>query len=158
MGALKLDGGNGLVGDGIGNDGIVSRDNQGGPKRGYSKVGGAVKMRVVQTEVAYGDLFPDSPVLKYGDIRLLPQTLRGWNATDRSFSGLTLNAGRFVSNSDRTEANHGGHLGTAYGGRQTNSDLVSYYGGIYRGISNVNIKLFSSELDKIWNQQFASID
>lgn len=158
MGALKLDGGNGRVGDGIGNGGIVSRDNQGDPKSGYSKAGGALKMRVGHTELAYGDLFPDSPVLKYGDIRLLPQTLRGWNATDRSFDGLTLNAGRFVSSSDRAQPNHGGHLGTAYSGRQTNSDFVIYYGGVYTGINNVKIKLFGSELDDIWNQQFASID
>ncbi|WP_321848112.1 OprD family porin [Pseudomonas paraveronii] len=158
MGALKLDGGKGRVGDGIGNGGIVSRDNQGDPKSEYSKAGGALKMRIANTELAYGDLFPDSPVLKYGDIRLLPQTLRGWNVTDRSFAGLTLNAGRFVSSSDRAATNHGGQLGTAYGGRQGGSDFVSYYGGIYTGIKDVKIKLFGSELDNIWNQQFASIE
>lgn len=158
MGALKLDGGNGRVGDGIGNGGIVSRDNQGDPKSGYSKAGGALKMRIANTELAYGDLFPDSPVLKYGDIRLLPQTLRGWNLTDHSFSDLTLNAGRFVSSSDRAATNHGGQLGTAYAGRRDGADFVSYYGGTYTGINAVKIKLFSSELDNIWNQQFASIE
>lgn len=158
MGALKLDGGNGRVGDGIGNGGIVARDNEGEPKSGYSKAGGAVKMRVGQTELAYGDLFPDSPVLKYGDIRLLPQTLRGVNATDRSFEGLTLNAGRFVSSSDRAQPNHGGYLGTAYSGRQADSKFVSYYGGIYTGFNNLKIKLFGSQLDDIWNQQFASLE
>jgi len=85
MGAIKLDGGKGRVGDGVGNGGIVARDNQGDPKHEYSKAGGAVKMRVGSTELAYGDLFPDSPVLKYGDIRLLPQTLRGWNVTGHTF-------------------------------------------------------------------------
>ena len=158
MGAIKLDGGKGRVGDGIGNGGIVARDNQGDPKHEYSKAGGAVKVRVGSTELAYGDLFPDSPVLKYGDIRLLPQTLRGWNVTDHTFAGLALNAGRFTSSSDRAATNHGGKLGTAYGGRQADSDFVSYYGGIYTGLDNVKIKLFGSELDNIWNQQFASIE
>ncbi|MBH3430165.1 OprD family porin [Pseudomonas alkylphenolica] len=158
MGAVKLDGGKGRVGDGIGNGGIVARDNNGDPKSEFSKAGGAVKMRIASTELAYGDLFPDTPVLKYGDIRLLPQTLRGWNVTDRTFAGLTLNAGRFVSSSDRAQPNHGGHLGTAYGGRQADSDFVSVYGGVYTGINNVKVKLFGSELDDIWNQQFASIE
>lgn len=158
MGALTLDGGNGRVGDGIGNGGIVARDNQGEPKSGYAKAGGAVKVRLASTELAYGDLFPDSPVLKYGDIRLLPQTLRGWNLTDRSVDNLTLNAGRFVSSSDRAQSNHGGQLGTAYAGRQRDADFVSYYGGIYTGLDGVKIKVFGSELDDIWKQQFASID
>lgn len=158
MGALKLDGGNGRAGDGIGNGGLVARDNEGEPKSGYAKAGGAVKMRIANTELAYGDLFPDTPVLKYGDIRLLPQTLRGWNLTDRSFSGLALSAGRFFSSSDRTASNHGGQLGTVYGGRREGADFVSFYGGTYSGIDNVKIKLYGSELDNIWNQQFASIE
>lgn len=158
MGALKLDGGQGRVGDGIGNGGIVARDNEGNPKSEFSKAGGSLKMRIGSTELAYGDLFPDSPVLKYGDIRLLPQTLRGWNFTDRSFDGLILNGGRFTSSSDRAETHHGGQLGTVYAGRRADSDFVSYYGGIYSGFDNVKIKLYGSELDDIWHQQFASIE
>jgi len=40
----------------------------------YSKLGRGVKTRFMDTEIKVGDVFPVSPVVQYGDARLLPDT------------------------------------------------------------------------------------
>lgn len=155
--AVKLDGGNGLVGDGRGIPGLVSRDNDGEPKSQYGKAGGAIKLRAFDTEVRYGDVRPSSPVLNASDIRLLPQTLRGGIFTNTAIEGLTLEGGKLESSSDRNASNHRGDLGTVYGGTFKDADDVVYLGGDYRVSDALKLRLHTSELDDIWTQSFFSV-
>ena len=158
---LKLDGGNGLVGNGVGVPGVVSRSGSnfdGKPKDEYSKLGGALKARFNKTELHYGDVFPSSPVVAASDIRLLPQSLRGWLLKDATFEGLDLQAGKLESSSDRNASNHRGDLGTVYAGRLKDADDVMYVGASYRASDNWSFKLYTSRLDNVWNQSFARVD
>jgi len=68
---VKLDGGDGVVGNGVGGPGLIPRkgDNNGEPKDEWGKAGGAVKVRAFDTVVKYGDVSPTSPVLHAGDSR-----------------------------------------------------------------------------------------
>ncbi|TBU98631.1 outer membrane porin, OprD family [Stutzerimonas kirkiae] len=158
---IKLDGGNGLVGNGVGVPGVVSRkgsDFDGKPQDEFSKLGGALKARIHKTELHYGDVFPSSPVLAASDIRLLPQSLRGWLLKDATFDGLALQAGKLESSSDRAASSHRGDLGTVYGGRLKDADDVAYLGGSYQLNDNWAFKLHTSRLDNVWNQSFARVD
>lgn len=158
---LKLDGGNGVVGNGVGVPGIVSRSGanfDGEPKDEYSKVGAALKVRAFDTEVRYGDVRPTSPVLYASDIRLLPQTLRGLVFRNTSVEGLTLQGGKLESSSDRNASNHRGDLGTVYAGRFKGANDVIYLGGDYVFNDQLSFKLHTSRLDDIWNQSFARFD
>ncbi len=158
---LKLDGGNGTVGNGVGVPGIVSRSGSnfdGEPKDAYGKVGVALKARVLDTELRYGDVSPTSPVLHASDIRLLPQTLRGFMFNDHSLQGLTLQGGKLESSSDRNASNHRGDLGTVYAGRLKGANDVVYLGGDYRFNDQLNLRLHASRLDDVWNQQFFNVD
>ncbi|MFF7063163.1 OprD family outer membrane porin [Pseudomonas sp. NPDC008258] len=158
---LKLDGGNGTVGNGVGVPGIVSRSGSnfdGEPKDAYGKVGVALKARLGDTELRYGDVSPTSPVLHASDIRLLPQTLRGFMFNDHSLQGLTLQGGKLESSSDRNASNHRGDLGTVYAGRLKGANDVVYLGGDYRFNDQLNLRLHASRLDDVWNQQFFNID
>ncbi len=152
--AVKLDGGNGLVGDGRAIPGLVSRDNAGEPKSQYGKAGGAIKLRALDTELRYGDVRPTSPVLRASDIRLLPQTLRGTIFKNTSIEGLTLQGGKLESSSDRNASNHRGDLGTVYGGTFKDADDVTYLGGDYRPNNQLLVRLHTSQLDDIWNQSY----
>lgn len=154
--AVKLDGGNGLVGDGRAIPGLISRDNDGEPKSQYGKAGGAIKLRAFDTELRYGDVRPTSPVLNASDIRLLPQTLRGTLFKNTAIEGLTLQGGKLESSSDRNASNHRGDLGTVYGGTFKDADDVTYLGGDYRLNDALSFKLHTSRLDDIWNQSFFS--
>ncbi|CAI3795885.1 Porin D [Pseudomonas sp. MM221] len=158
---LKLDGGNGTVGNGVGVPGIVSRSGSnfdGEPKDAYGKVGVALKARVLDTELRYGDVSPTSPVLHASDIRLLPQTLRGFMFNDHSLQGLSLQGGKLESSSDRNASNHRGDLGTVYAGRLKGANDVMYLGGDYRLNDQLNLRLHASRLDDVWNQQFFNVD
>ncbi|HFH3921561.1 OprD family outer membrane porin [Pseudomonas aeruginosa] len=158
---VKLDGGNGHVGNGVGVPGIVARsgsDFTGEPKDEYSKLGAAIKVRLLDTELRYGDVRPTSPVLYASDIRLLPQTLRGLMFEDRSLPGLHLQGGRMTSSSDRTASGHDGDLGTVYTGRFKDAGYVEYVGGDYVYDDHLSFKLHTSELDNIWNQSFFRVD
>ncbi|MBB3270540.1 MULTISPECIES: OprD family porin [Pseudomonas] len=158
---LKLDGGNGTVGNGVGVPGIVSRSGSnfdGEPKDAYGKVGVALKARVRDIELRYGDVSPTSPVLHASDIRLLPQTLRGFMFNDHSLQGLSLQGGKLESSSDRNASNHRGDLGTVYAGRLKGANDVVYLGGDYRFNDQLNLRLHASRLDDVWNQQFFNVD
>lgn len=158
---LKLDGGNGVVGNGVGVPGIISRSGEnfdGKPKDYYGKVGGALKVRVLDTELRYGDVRPTSPVLNASDIRLLPQTLRGFIFNNSSLEGLALQGGKLESSSDRNASSHQGDLGTVYAGRFKDADDVVYLGGDYRLNDALSFKLHTSKLDDIWNQSFFRAD
>lgn len=159
--ALKLDGGNGLVGNGVGVPGIVSRSGEnfdGKPKDEYGKVGAALKLRFFDTELRYGDVRPTSPVLHASDIRLLPQTLRGFIFDNRSLAGLHLQGGKLESSSDRNASGHRGDLGTVYAGRFKEANDVLYLGGDYLFNDQLSFKLHTSKLDDIWTQSFFRVD
>ncbi|AVD95312.1 MULTISPECIES: OprD family porin [Pseudomonas] len=158
---LKLDGGNGAVGNGVGVPGIVSRSGSnfdGEPKDSYGKVGAALKVRAFDTELRYGDVSPTSPVLHASDIRLLPQTLRGFIFNNNSLDGLSLQGGKLESSSDRNASNHRGDLGTVYAGRIKGANDVVYLGGDYSFNDQLTLRLHSSRLDDVWNQSFFSVD
>jgi hypothetical protein len=157
---IKLDGGDGVVGNGVGGPGLIPRegDNNGEPKDQWGKAGGAVKLRAFDTVVKYGDVSPTSPVVHASDIRLLPQTLRGLMFDNTSIDGLKVEGGKLTASSDRTGVNHSGDLGTVYGGRLKGADDVQYLGADYRLNDNWSFKLHTSRLDNVWDQSFARVD
>src|SRR3546814_20244567 len=70
----------------------------------YTKIGGAAKIRAFDTVVKVGDVFPSNPVVAAGDSRLLPESFTGVTATNTSFDGLTVQAGRLHAMSQPTRS------------------------------------------------------
>ncbi len=60
----------------------------------YAKAGVTGKLRVAHTQLKYGALLPDMPLLKYNDGRLLPNMFHGAQLTSEEISGLKLSATR----------------------------------------------------------------
>lgn len=159
--AVKLDGGEGLAGNGVAGPGLLSRHGyaaDGPVKDEYGKAGAALKLRAFDTELRVGDVRPTSPLVYASDIRLLPQTLRGAIFHNTSVEGLTLQGGKLDSSSDRNASNHRGDLGTAYAGRFADANDVVYLGADYAPNERLSIKLHASRLDDIWDQQFFRVD
>ena len=92
MGGLRLDGGGGRHGNNL----FPTRGN-GKPETSYSEFGGAIKARLSNTTLKYGDQFVDLPVLSTHDTRLLPETTTGFLITSEEIDGLTLHAGHFTA-------------------------------------------------------------
>ena len=72
MGSLRLDGGSGRTSGSAGN-GLFRNDSDGHPEKSQGKAGAAVKFRISDTVLKYGDQFTASPVFATDDSRLLPE-------------------------------------------------------------------------------------
>lgn len=97
MGAVKLDGGTGHRGTGL-----FAVDSDNNPEKSQGKVGGAVKLRLSDTVLKYGQQFVASPVFATDDSRMLPEVATGTLITSKEIKGLELSAGRFTALSKQT--------------------------------------------------------
>jgi imipenem/basic amino acid-specific outer membrane pore len=91
-GMIKLDSGAGRTGNGM-----FGKDSEGHPEDTQSNVGAAVKFRVSDTVLKYGNQYVASPVFSTDDSRLLPEVATGTLITSKEIKGLELTAGRFTS-------------------------------------------------------------
>lgn len=123
MGSVKLDGGSGRRGNGL-----FANDSDGNPEKSQGKLGGAVKFRLSDTVLKYGQQFVASPVFATDDSRLLPEVATGTLITSKEIKGLELNAGRFTSLSKQTGM-----------GRDSIGGLPDENGNGGKGLTNINI-------------------
>jgi imipenem/basic amino acid-specific outer membrane pore len=123
MGSVKLDGGSGHRGNGL-----FANDSDGNPEKSQGKIGGAVKFRVSDTVLKYGQQFVASPVFATDDSRLLPEVPTGTLITSKEIKGLELSAGRFTSLSKQTGM-----------GRDSIGGLPDENGNGGKGLTNINI-------------------
>jgi len=150
---LKLDTGGGRNGGRSSFDVLpVNRDGE--ARDEYTKLGGAAKVRFLDTVVRVGDVFPASPVVAAGDSRLLPESFRGVTAENTSFEGLTLQAGRLHSMSQPVSSNLRDGFATFYAG-PVDSPWVAYGGGDYAVTDHLSVSLYGSRLKDAWNQYYA---
>ena len=159
---LKLDGGAGHAGSGN-----LPTENNGAQKDEYSTAGAAVKVRVSNTVLKYGNLQPTSPVFALGGSRLLPQTGTGFMLTSEEIKDLFLEAGHFTAARDRTDTYHNGNIGAGYtsyttqdgvSGNKVTSSTADYVGGKYKITDQLSSSLYYGRLQDVWNQYYANLN
>ncbi|MDT3722212.1 OprD family porin [Pseudomonas oryzihabitans] len=148
---LKLDGGPGRRGTG---NLPVHAGNQ--PADDYSRTGAAMKLRLAQTVVRYGQQAPTAPVFAISTSRLLPQTATGWSLASTDVANLLLEAGHFTSATDQVSTNHDGDLWAGYARRR--ADHLDFSGGKYSPVKGVSLSLYAAQLDDIWNQYYGNLN
>lgn len=146
---VQLDSGGGRAGKAR----LLAIDNDGHPKREYSRGGAAVKLRASNTVLAYGEQRVKTPVFSASDSRLLPETFTGWFLTSNEIDRLKLVAGHFNEGTDRNASSHDqGFVVNYSNGRQGNSfDLA---GAVWNPTANVSASLYSSRYQDTWNQHY----
>ena len=150
---LKLDTGGGRNGGRSSFD-VLPVDHDGQARDEYTKVGGAAKVRLFDTVLKVGDVFPANPVVAAGDSRLLPESFRGVTLENTSIKDLTLQAGRLHAMSQPMSSDLRENFVTFYGG-PVDSPWIAYGGGDYTLNEHVSVSLFSSRLKDVWNQYYA---
>ncbi|WP_416146888.1 OprD family porin [Pseudomonas putida] len=150
---LKLDTGGGRNGGRSSFD-VLPVDHDGQARDAYTKVGGAAKVRLYDTVLKVGDVFPANPVVAAGDSRLLPESFRGVTLENTSIKDLTLQAGRLHAMSQPVSSDLRENFVTFYGGA-VDSPWIAYGGGDYTLDEHVSVSLFSSRLKDVWNQYYA---
>ncbi|MHC8376206.1 OprD family porin [Pseudomonas sp. MDT1-16] len=153
MQGIKLDSGDGRSGAG-GTVDIMPYNSKGQPEDTYSKVGGAAKLRLLDTVVKVGDVFPSTPVVAYGDSRLLPESFRGATFANTSIEGLTLQGGRLHAMSQPNSSSMRDGFATFYAG-SVDAPWIAYLGGDYTVNKNVGVSLYTSRFKDVWNQYYA---
>uniref|UniRef100_UPI003C7AB42D OprD family porin n=1 Tax=Pseudomonas veronii TaxID=76761 RepID=UPI003C7AB42D len=152
MVGVKLDSGTGRSG-GKGSFGMLPVDRDNRPEDSYSKVGGAAKLRVLDTVIKAGDVFPLTPVVAYGDSRVLPESFRGVTVQNTSLAGLSLQGGRLSGMSQPNESGMNKSFATFYAG-PVDSPWIGYFGGDYQLNKHLGFSLYSSRLKDAWDQYY----
>ncbi|SDI24384.1 OprD family porin [Pseudomonas panipatensis] len=150
---LQLDSGDGRNG-GSGSFNVLPVDNQGRTESQYAKAGGAAKVRLFDSVLKVGDVFPETPVVHYGDSRLLPESFRGVTLENQSVAGLKLQGGRLHSMSQPSDRKLRDGFATFYGG-PVDSPWIAYLGGDYALTERISVSLYGSRLKDAWNQYYA---
>ncbi|MGP9825336.1 OprD family porin [Ectopseudomonas khazarica] len=96
LSSIKLDGGRGHRGNGL-----FDQAGDGHSEDTQTEVGGAIKFRISDTVLKYGNQEVASPVFSTDDSRLLPEVATGTLVTSNEIAGLELTAGRFTAMSSQ---------------------------------------------------------
>ncbi|MDH1539482.1 OprD family porin [Stutzerimonas stutzeri] len=152
---LKLDSGSGRSGAG-GTVDLLPYNSAGDAEDDFSRVGGAVKARFLGTEIKAGDVFPATPVVHFGDARLLPESFKGVTVVNNSLDDLTLQGGRLHAMSQPNTSNTNDDFVTFYGGG-VDSPWLGYAGGDYSVNENLSLSLYTSRLKDAWDQHYFGV-
>ncbi|MDI1329675.1 OprD family porin [Pseudomonas sp.] len=156
MGAVKLDGGTGHRGTGL-----FAVDSDNNPEKSQGKIGGAVKLRLSDTVLKYGQQFVASPVFATDDSRMLPEVATGTLITSKEIKGLELSAGRFTALSKQTgmardsigglpdeDGNHGKGL----------SDGINIFGASYAFTDNFTGAVAASDAEEYFKKYYINLN
>lgn len=154
---IKLDSGGGRI-----NTGLLPADSDGKAPDSFSRLGGALKLRLSQTELRVGEQTPNLPVLTFSDIRLLPPSYQGATIVSREIDGLTLQGGQFQSGSLLNEAGDGrmhaklGHVPRLATG--TSSDRFNFAGAEYAfSDKRTSVAAWYAQLEDIYQQRYYNL-
>ena len=147
---LKLDGGKGHSGTGL-----LPVDSSGRSEPNYSSAGGAFKLKVSRTTLAFGEMTVETPVFDTSDKRLQPEYATGLLFNSREIDNVNLTAGHFTAfkNQD-SSSSHGDFSGY---GATTEAGGISFLGADLYGDSSVGGSLYASELTDTWHQYYANL-
>ncbi|MFK0089391.1 OprD family porin [Pseudomonas sp. NPDC090755] len=149
---LKLDTGDGRNGGRSSFD-MLPVDSDGHAASNFSKLGGALKARLFDTDIKVGDVFPTTPVVHYGDSRLLPESFTGWTLENTTLEGLKVQGGRLHAMSQPLSSNNRDGFVSFYGG-PVDSPWLGYIGGDYQFTDHLRLSLYSSRLKDAWDQYY----
>jgi hypothetical protein len=143
--ALRLDGGKGK--SGAGGIDFFKQDSNGEAAHDLSRAGAAIKFRVSNTVLKYGDMMPSLPLLQYDDSRLLPESYTGTMITSNEIKGLEINAGHFTEEARKSAT------GRDSGGLKQ----IDVLGGSYTFNEQLKGSLYGMNVQDIYKQQYLGL-
>jgi hypothetical protein len=144
--AARLDGGRGK--SGAGGIDFFKQDSSGKAADDLARFGGAVKFRISKTELKYGDMMPELPVLSYQGSRLLPDSYTGTMITSKEIKDLTLVAGRFTAQTRKSaEGRDSGDLKS-----------INVYGGAYKFSDAFSAAYYASDDEDTLKKQYVNLN
>lgn len=146
---VKLDSGGGRAGKAR----LLGLDNEGYPKDNFSRGGAALKLRMSNTVVSYGEQRVKTPVFSSSDSRLLPETATGVFAVSHEFADLKMVGGHFTESTDRNASSHNQGFVVNYS-NALKGDAFDLVGVVYTPRKNFSASLYTSRYENTWNQHY----
>jgi len=144
--AVRLDGGKGK--SGAGGIDFFKQGDSGNAADDLQRFGGAVKFRISKTELKYGDMMPELPVLSYDNSRLLPESYTGTMVTSKEIKDLTLVAGRFTAQTRKSaEGRDSGDLKS-----------INVYGASYKFTDALSGAFYASDDEDTLKKQYVNLN
>ena len=147
---LKLDGGKGHSGTGL-----LPVDSDGRSENNYSSAGGAFKLKVSRTSLAFGEMTVETPVFDTSDKRLQPEYATGFLLNSAEFDNVNLVAGHFTAFKNQDSSSDQGNF-NGYGAN-TEAGGISFVGADLFSSSPVGGALYASELSDTWHQYYGNL-
>jgi len=148
LSALKFDSGKGRH-----SNGMFNTDSDGKARDTETEVGGAVKFRVSDTVLKYGNQFTSSPVFATDDSRLVPEVATGTLLTSNEIEGLELSAGRFTAMNSQTDTNRDS---LTQGGETLKS--ANIVGASYSFTDNFSGAIHASDVEDFWKKKYLNLN
>ncbi len=143
---LRLDGGKGR--SGAGGIDFFKQGDSGAAADDLSRFGGAVKARISNTVIKYGDQMPEFPVLSYDNSRLLPESYTGTLITSKEIDGLVVNVGRFTQQTRKSaEGRDSGDLKS-----------INVYGASYKFTDAFSAAFYASDDEDTLKKQYLNLN
>ncbi|MFG0379982.1 OprD family outer membrane porin [Pseudomonas sp. zbq_18] len=143
LSSIKLDSGSGRYGTGQ-----FDKDSDGNGADTQTEVGGAIKFRVSDTVLKYGNQFVGSPVFSTDDSRILPEVATGTYIVSNEIEGLELSGGHFTAGSSQTSTD-----------RDTaglkSADIV---GISYQFTDNFSAAFHASDVEDYWKKYYGNLN
>ncbi|WP_447891620.1 OprD family porin [Pseudomonas atacamensis] len=147
---LKLDGGKGHSGTGL-----LPVDSDGRSENNYSSAGGAFKLKVSRTTLAFGEMTLETPVFDTSDKRLQPEYATGFLLNSAELDNVNLLAGHFTAFKNQDSSSGQGDF---YGyGANTEAGGISFVGADLFSSSPIGGALYASELSDTWHQYYGNL-
>ncbi len=146
---VKLDSGGGRAGKAR----LLGLDNDGYPKDNFGRGGAAIKLRMSDTVLSWGEQRVKTPVFSSSDSRLLPETATGVFLTSNEFTALKMVGGHFTGSTDRNASSHDQGFVVNYS-NGPKGDAFDLAGVVYTPSKNLSASIYSSRYEDTWNQQY----
>lgn len=113
-----------------------------------ARAGAAVKARISNTVIKYGDQMPALPVLSYDNGRLLPESFTGTLITSKEIEGLEVNVGRFTQEARKSAE------GRDSGGLKS----INVYGASYKFTDEFSAAFYASDNEDVFKKQYVNLN
>jgi hypothetical protein len=120
----------------------------------WARGGVTAKARFAKTELRYGYLRPNLPILVSNDGRLLPQSFEGGQVTSNDIDNLTLIGGQLEHTTGRGSSDASG---LAVAGATQESNKFTYGGADYNLTKNLLMQYYYANLEDYYQQHFAGL-
>lgn len=143
LSSIKIDSGRGRYGTGQ-----FAQTDDGRGDDTQTEVGGAIKFRVSDTVLKYGNQFVANPVFSTDDSRILPEVATGTLLTSNEIEGLELTAGRFTALNDQAQT----------GRDSLELKEINFAGASYSFTDDFSGALFASDVDDVWKKYYGNLN